>query len=158
MVRYRDIDMSSTPSAGATVPSTEGSSTAEAVASRSPVGGGSANTLVHGHNHHILATRGGPNLRLQCRLGAIVSMTSRPSSTTTATTGGGSAAGSSTALATISPYSTCTGSGLAYSGWRWGSEGTTRMLNAKHFKGARLRTPVSAYLREDGTRLASKTS
>jgi hypothetical protein len=34
-------------------------------------------------------------------------------------------------------------------GWGWGSEGTTSTLRARHFRGARLSTPMSVYLQED---------
>jgi hypothetical protein len=88
-------------------------------------------------------------------LGAVISMTARSSSTIAAASGG-SAADSSTATATASPSSTCTGSGSALEGWGRGSEGTTCAPNAKRFKGARLRTSVSAYLQEDKTRLVTK--
>jgi hypothetical protein len=43
-------------------------------------------------------------------------------------------------VATTIPSSTCTRRGLAYGGWGCGSEGMTRTLKAKHFRGPRLRT------------------
>jgi hypothetical protein len=57
-----------------------------------------------------------------------------------------------------SPSSTYIGNGSVLGSWGRGSEGTTHTLNVKCFKGARLRTPMSVYLQEDGTKLASKTS
>jgi hypothetical protein len=78
-------------------------------------------------------------------LGATV----RPSSMAEVVTGGGGAPDSSTVVAMASHSSTCTGSGSAHGSWGRGSEGTTRTLWAKRFRGARLSTPVSSYLRED---------
>jgi hypothetical protein len=72
----------------------------------------------------------------------------RSSLAVAAAAGGGSAVVFSTAMATTSPVPVCTVSGSAYGDWGWGSEGTTRALNAKSFKGARLRTPVSVRLQK----------
>jgi hypothetical protein len=89
---------------------------------------------------------------------AAVSSTARSSSTTMAATGGGGAADFSTTVATASPSSTCTGSGSVYGGWGQGSDSTTCALKAKRFRGVRLRTLVTVCLREDETKLPSKTN
>jgi hypothetical protein len=94
-------------------------------------------------------------------------MAARPSSTAAAVTGrggapdsstsingGGGMPDSSTTVAMSSPSSTCVGSGSAHEGWGRGSEGATRALWAKRFGGAKLSTPVSAYLREDGIKVS----
>jgi hypothetical protein len=44
-------------------------------------------------------------------------------------------------------------SGSAHGGWGRGLEGTTRALWARRFRGARLSTPVSAFLREDRSKV-----
>jgi hypothetical protein len=78
------------------------------------------------------------------------------SSTTAAVTDWGGAPDSSTTMATANPSSTCTGSGSAHGGWGRASEGTTRALWAKHFRGTRLSTPVSACLREDRIKVSNQ--
>jgi hypothetical protein len=87
-------------------------------------------------------------------LGAAVSTTVRPSPMAAAVIGGGGGVpDSSTVVAMASPSSTCAGSGSAHEGWGRGSEGTTRALWVRHFRGAGLSTPVLAYLREDRSKV-----
>jgi hypothetical protein len=69
-------------------------------------------------------------------LGAVVTAVIRPSSKATAATRGGGAPDSSTAVATANPSSTYTRNGSVHGGWGRGSEGTTRTLWAKRFRGA----------------------
>jgi hypothetical protein len=52
----------------------------------------------------------------------------------------------SVAATTAGSSSAHAGSDSTLGGWGRGSEGTMRAHNAKCFKGARLSTPVSAYL------------
>jgi hypothetical protein len=73
-----------------------------------------------------------------------------------AVTGGGGAPDSSTTVAKANPSSTCTGSGSAHGGGGWGSEGTTRALKAKPFKGGRLSTLVLACLQEDRIKVSKQ--
>jgi hypothetical protein len=69
-----------------------------------------------------------------------------PSSTAAEGIGGGGAPDASTTATTAGSSSARAGNGSMLRGWGQGSECTTRALNAKRFKGARLSTPVSAYL------------
>jgi hypothetical protein len=103
--------------------------------------------LVQDH-HHICVARAGPGRRLQGHLRGDRLHDRR----SLLNCGGGDwrgALGSSTATTTADSSSTCASSGSAHRGWGRGSEGTTRVLSGRRFKGARLSMPVSAYLQED---------
>jgi hypothetical protein len=52
-------------------------------------------------------------------------------------------------VAMANPSSTCVGSGSTHGGCGRGSEGMTRALWARRFRGVRLSTPMLVYLRED---------
>jgi hypothetical protein len=163
---YGHAAMSMTSSTDAAPTAGEASGAVDITMSRSPAGGDGAESSSEGTITTLVPPEPAPVGGSDTASGAAVSTPARPSSTVAAVAGGGGAPNpsalitsgggkpdSSTAMATGSPSSTCDGSGSAHRGLGRGSEGTTRALWAKRFRGARLSTPVSAYLRQEGIKV-----
>jgi hypothetical protein len=153
---YRHDAKSATPLTYAAPAAGEGSGTIDVATSRSPVGGGGAESSSTGTITTSTPLGPVPAGVSNTAWAAVFSVTVRPSSMTATVFGGGGAPESSTAVATANPSSNCTGSGSAYGGWGRGSEGTTRALKAKRLRGARLSTPVSECLREDRIKVSKQ--
>jgi hypothetical protein len=127
----------------------EGSGTKVITTSCSPDGGGGAESSSEGTMTTSAPPEPAPTSGSSDAWAVVISTAARSSSTAAAVAGRGSTPDSSTTYATCSPSSACVGNGSARGGWGRGSEDMTHALRARRFRGARLSTPVSAYLRED---------